>query len=412
MLENKSRSKNIRRIMFSLIMVCFALFITYYGQAIGRYNTTILAFHYGYGFISRGLLGTAYLFLDRILPFDILNYAGVVNVTLVATSVIVIVFLLLSFLILKKCRDEYLTDAGYLLIFFAMFFVSMFYSVRNFGRPDVYMMFFTFLGLMLLICEKAEWLLIPLSIISVMIHQGYVFMFYNIFMYLLFYKAYQSSGKKRKKYALILCISFLAVSALFLYFNFFSHVNGPEIYDEVIELAAKLGPEGEVFDILVNHEILGIDPWEQEWPQHIYNFIELPIFCLFMLPYLILGVRLFRSILSDAPTKADRFLYAMLPAGMITTLPCYILKIDYGRWLFADVAYLSLVVLALYALKDALVTQKVHALMEDLRSRYAYSSLLLVYISTVVPLYDIHINQILRTISEFMDTYWLHILPS
>lgn len=410
MLREKEKLKSILQFIVIFALICFALFITYYGQEVRRYNTTILAFNYSYGFISRGLLGTLYLGLNELLPYDILNYESVVNITLIATSVIVFVLFLLAILILSKIEMKYQTNIQYIILFFSMFFVPMFYSFRNMGRPDVYMMFFTFLGLILLISEKFEWLLLPLAILSVMVHQGYVFMFYNIFMYLLVYKAFHNTGRKRQKYIAILATSFLSVSALFLYFNFFSHINGEEIYNEIVALATKLGNEGEVFDILVNHEILGIDPWEEEWPQHIYNFIELPIFCLFMSPYILLGVRLFKSIILAAETRAEKYLYAFLPICSLTMLPSYLLKIDYGRWLFAGIAYFSLVILGLCALGDTLVTEKLHALMEDIRERYAYAALLLLFIGTMIPLHDIHINEVLRSISEWLDYYHLHII--
>jgi len=410
MLKNKAKVKSILQFIIVFSFLCFALFITYYSQEVRRYNTTILAFNYSYGFISRGLLGTLYMFLNDILPYDILNYESVVNITLIATSIIVFTFFILVVFLLAKIEEKYHTNIQYLIIFFAMFFVPMFYSIRNMGRPDVYMMFFTFIGLILIVSEKFEWLLIPLAILSVMVHQGYVFMFYNIFMYLLIYKAFHNTGKKRIKYLTILAISFVSVSVLFLYFNFFSHINGEEIYNEIVALATKLGNEGEVFDILIEHEILGIDPWEKEWPQHIYNFIELPIFCLFMSPYIVLGVRLFKNIIAAAETKAEKYLYAFLPLCSLTMLPSYILKIDYGRWLFAGVAYFSLVILALCALKDSLVTEKLHELIEDIKERYAYATLLLLFIGIMIPLYDIHINEVMRSISEWLDLYHLHIL--
>lgn len=408
--ETMTREQSIRRFMMTLLLICFGLFITYYAQNVGRYNTTILAFNYSYGFISRGLLGTLYLLLNDILPYDILNFESVVNITLIATTAIMITFLILAYCMLRKCKARYLTDVQYIILYFAMFFVSMYYSTRNLGRPDIYMMFLTFIGLFCIVHERFEWLVIPLSIACVMIHQGYVFLFYNIFMYPLIYQAFRTTGKRRIKYLSILGISFLSVAGLFLYFNFFSHLSGVDTANAIRKLAVQLGPEGDVYETLITHEILGIDPWNEEWPQHIYNFIELPIFCLFMLPYIILGVRLFRNILRAAETKADKILYALLPLCSGTILPCYILKIDYGRWIYAGVAYFSLVVLVLCALKDKVVTEQIHKLMEDIQSRYAYASLLLVYISTVVPLYDIHINQILRVISDYLDAYWLHIL--
>lgn len=410
MLETKARNKAILKFMFTLFMVCFALFITFYARNVERYNTTILSFNYSYGFISRGLLGSLYLWLNDVLPYDILNFEGVVNVTFLATTFIVAVFFLLALVIVRRCDDLYLTNVEYVIMFFAMFFVSMWYSTRNMGRPDVYMMFLTFIGLFLIIYEKFEWLLIPLAILSCMIHQGYVFLFYNIFMYLLAYKVLNHTGKKQKKYIAILGLSFIAVSILFLYFNFFSHAGGPEIYDEILALATMLGEEGEYFDILIEHEILGIDPWEREWPSHIYNFVELPAFCLFTLPYLILGVRLFKNIINVAETKLDKFKYALIPICALTIVPCYILKIDFGRWVFSGTAYFSMVILALVALKDKIVTEQLHALMEDIKARYAYAHLLLIYIVTMIPLYDIHINQITRVITDWLDNSFFHIL--
>ena len=271
MFKNNTKLKSILQFMFMFLLVCFALFVTYYGQEVRRYNTTILAFNYTYGFISRGLLGTLYLCLDKLLPGDILNYVDVANITLIATTVVMGVFVLLALCVLIKTKEKYLQGAQYIILFFAIFFVSMYYSLRNMGRPDIYMMFLTFIGLLLLVWGKMEWLIVPLSILNVMIHQGYVFMFYNIFMYPLIYKAFQHTGKKRKKYIAILITSFLSVSVLFLYFNFFSHINGEEIYDEIYALAAQLSNNGEVYETLLTHELLGIDPWDQEGPQHIHN---------------------------------------------------------------------------------------------------------------------------------------------
>ena len=410
MFQNKTKLKSILQFAFVFFLVCFALFVTYYGQEVRRYNTTILAFNYSYGFISRGLLGTLYLGLDALLPQDILNYVDAANITFIATNVIMGIFFILALYILIKTNEKYLNGAQNIILFFAIFFVPMYYSLRNMGRPDIYMLFLTFLGLILIIWGKMEWLIVPFSVLNVMIHQGYVFLFYNIFMYPLIYKIFQTTGKQRKKYIAILATSFLSVSVLFLYFNFFSHIGGQETYDSIYAMAAQLGNEGEVYETLLTHEILGIDPWDQEWPQHIYNFIELPIYCLIMSPFIVLGVRLFKNIITVAETKADKVKYALLPLCSATILPCYLLKIDFGRWIFAGLAYFALVVLVLYALKDEVVTEQVEQLIAQVQTKYSYAPLLLVYAATTIPLHDIHINEIMRSISEWLDYYYLHII--
>ena len=410
MFQNKTKLKSILQFVFVFFLVCFALFVTYYGQEVRRYNTTILAFNYSYGFISRGLLGTLYLGLDALLPQDILNYVDAANITFIATNVIMGIFFILALYILIKTNEKYLNGAQNIILFFAIFFVPMYYSLRNMGRPDIYMLFLTFLGLILIIWGKMEWLIVPFSVLNVMIHQGYVFLFYNIFMYPLIYKIFQTTGKQRKKYIAILATSFLSVSVLFLYFNFFSHIGGQETYDSIYAMAAQLGNEGEVYETLLTHEILGIDPWDQEWPQHIYNFIELPIYCLIMSPFIVLGVRLFKNIITVAETKADKIKYALLPLCSATILPCYLLKIDFGRWIFAGLAYFALVVLVLYALKDEVVTEQIEQLIAQVQTKYSYAPLLLVYAATTIPLHDIHINEIMRSISEWLDYYYLHII--
>lgn len=410
MFQNKTKVKSILQFVFVFFLVCFALFVTYYGQEVRRYNTTILAFNYSYGFISRGLLGTLYLGLDALIPKDILNYVDAANITFIATIIIMGVFFFLALYILIKTHEKYLKGAQNIILFFALFFVPMYYSLRNMGRPDIYMLFLTFLGLILIIWGKMEWLIVPFSVLNVMLHQGYVFLFYNIFMYPLIYKIFQTTGKQRKKYIAILATSFLSVSVLFIYFNFFSHISGQETYDSIYAMAAQLGNGGEVYETLLTHEILGIDPWEQEWPQHIYNFIELPIYCLIMSPFIVLGVRLFKNVITAANTKADKIKYALLPLCSATILPCYILKIDFGRWIFAGLAYFALVVLVLYALQDDVIPEQVEQLITEVHAKYSYAPLLLVYTATTIPLHDIHINEVMRSLSEWLDYYYLHII--
>ena len=74
MSQSKTKTKSMLQFLFVFLLMCFGLFLTYYGQEVRRYNTTILAFNYSYGFISRGLLGTLYLGLDALIPKDIINY--------------------------------------------------------------------------------------------------------------------------------------------------------------------------------------------------------------------------------------------------------------------------------------------------------------------------------------------------
>ena len=98
--------------------------------------------------------------------------------------------------------------------------------------------------------------------------------------------------EKRRYYFLLLAVTFVAASSLFVYFEFFSHVNGTRIYDEVVENAKQLAVDGETYSTaLVNHEILGEGVFMDEWFFHKINYVELPQFLLVFLPYIWIAVR-------------------------------------------------------------------------------------------------------------------------
>ena len=59
----------------TFILLTFILFVRFFDGKVSWINATMLAFSYKYGFISRGLVGTVYAVLNRILPFDMMNYA-------------------------------------------------------------------------------------------------------------------------------------------------------------------------------------------------------------------------------------------------------------------------------------------------------------------------------------------------
>ncbi len=194
------KKKQISRFMWLLILLSCAIFFLDYDERVLPYNSTILAFSYKYGFISRGLAGTIYQWIDHILPVNMIDYAMVLRFTLIVTLAFYVLFFAFCYQCMKRCQEEYLGRFLYLILFYAVFVVSMFAYKRNFGRLDLYLMALTVIGTMCLIAKKAEWLIVPLSMISVMYHQGYVFMFYNILLALLVYRLLSEKEKQTERY--------------------------------------------------------------------------------------------------------------------------------------------------------------------------------------------------------------------
>lgn len=407
------KKKQISRFMWLLILLSCAIFFLDYDERVLPYNSTILAFSYKYGFISRGLAGTIYQWIDHILPVNMIDYAMVLRFTLIVTLAFYVLFFAFCYQCMKRCQEEYLGRFLYLILFYAVFVVSMFAYKRNFGRLDLYLMALTVIGTMCLIAKKAEWLIVPLSMISVMYHQGYVFMFYNILLALLAYRLLSEKEKKaRIYYGVILLVSLIGCSALFLWFEFFSHTDGARYVDEIIANAKAMTKpfNGMTYhDTLIDHEILGIDLSDVEYPYRVMNWIEIPFFIAIISPYIVLAVKLFRRILARAQGKTERLKYGFLAIAAGTLLPLFLMKCDYARWVFALISYYCMIFLALVAMGDRIVAEELTGIFTEIKEKYPFAILLLLLPALLTPFWDVHINGLLRGISNPINETFLNL---
>lgn len=407
------KKKQISRFMWLLILLSCAIFFLDYDERVLPYNSTILAFSYKYGFISRGLAGTIYQWIDHILPVNMIDYAMVLRFTLIVTLAFYVLFFAFCYQCMKRCQEEYLGRFQYLILFYAVFVVSMFAYKRNFGRLDLYLMALTVIGTMCLIAKKAEWLIVPLSMISVMYHQGYVFMFYNILLALLVYRLLSEKEKKaRIYYGVILLVSLIGCSALFLWFEFFSHTDGVRYVDEIIANAKAMTKpfNGMTYhDTLIDHEILGIDLSDVEYPYRVMNWIEIPFFIAIISPYIVLAVKLFRRILARAQGKTERLKYGFLAIAAGTLLPLFLMKCDYARWVFALISYYCMIFLALVAMGDRIVAEELTGIFTEIKEKYPFAILLLLLPALLTPFWDVHINGLLRGISNPINETFLNL---
>lgn len=407
------KKKQISRFMWLLILLSCAIFFLDYDERVLPYNSTILAFSYKYGFISRGLAGTIYQWIDHILPVNMIDYAMVLRFTLIVTLAFYVLFFAFCYQCMKRCQEEYLGRFLYLILFYAVFVVSMFAYKRNFGRLDLYLMALTVIGTMCLIAKKAEWLIVPLSMISVMYHQGYVFMFYNILLALLVYRLLSEKEKKaRIYYGVILLVSLIGCSALFLWFEFFSHTDGVRYVGEIIANAKAMTKpfNGMTYhDTLIDHEILGIDLSDVEYPYRVMNWIEIPFFIAIISPYIVLAVKLFRRILARAQGKTERLKYGFLAIAAGTLLPLFLMKCDYARWVFALISYYCMIFLALVAMGDRIVAEELTGIFTEIKEKYPFAILLLLLPALLTPFWDVHINGLLRGISNPINETFLNL---
>lgn len=403
-MEIAEKNKKIKEFVLVEILFGAILFLRYYEAWVHRINGTMMAFSYKYGFISRGLIGSIYQGLDKILPVNMMNYQACVGYTLVITLLFYATVLGFFVLCLKKARAEYVDAMRYIMLFFTIFTVPMFASHYNFGRLDIYCVFLSILGVVLLIRGKAEWLLIPISVLGVMVHQGYVFMFFNIILVLLMYKILSTEGRERQKYIAVFGLSLVVAAVLFFWFELFSHANGNGIYEEIVANAKKLCKNGKIHQDVVDKEILGIDLTGREVEFHRMNAVQFPIFVLLMLPYILLLVRFFKGLVAQAAEKKDKIKYIFAAIGAGTILPDLLLKVDFGRWMYAIIAYYCVVLLALFAMGDEAVGKQFCLQIDRVKKHGFAAAVMLLYPLVLQPLWDVAICSVVAKLAGYINT--------
>lgn len=387
------REEKRRKFLFSLALFVIPCVLRYFNGKMNAQNTTVFAFSYKYGFISRGLMGSVWQLLDKLLPFDLMNFNSIQLFSGIATIIFFVVLFMFYNTCLKLCDEKYCRRVEYLICFLSVFIFPMFVTVECFGRLDVYLMILTLICCILLVKDKWEWLIVPVVTICVIMHHGYVFMYFNIILVLLFYKILMHE-KNRKKYIFIFVVTFFIASILFLYFEFFSHPEGEGIFDEIVSLSMALSMDGASYsESMVYHEILGLDVYELEELCHTMNRNESPFFSMFFCIYPIIGIYFLYNLFKGKSIK-EKWAYFAVAVGSLTILPQVILKVDYGRYVFATFFYYITIVICLIVMKDKNVYEQLENTIEVVKNKIPATKLLIVYPMIFMPFLDVHISYI------------------
>ncbi len=400
--------------MILLALYAVLQFMLNVQTTVGTYVTTMYAFSYKYGFISRGFQGTVLLFLDKILPWNFVSYQGVLVLCYLQILAYDVLVLLFIYICLKKSEISLHHGMWFCIFIFTTFAFPEYVAFQNFGRADAWTAGICIVGMLLLLTEKAEWMIVLLSAVGVCIHQGFVLMFMAPMLVILLVKGVdametQPDGKKRltertKKYWAILFWSAVVAVVLFLYFTYFSHYSSSGVYDEIYALADSMGYEGyevKVHAQLIMNEILGQSPASDEWSMHIYNFKEGLIFFILTLPYTILLVVFFRNCIKQANGVWEKLKYIAIALGAATILPDLIAKIDYGRWVYSIISYYFLVVMVLLAINDRIIIETFHTMAKKMKRYKVGVVLLCLYPLCMVPMGDTWITPISKMIADW-----------
>ena len=384
-MDKISDRKSIIKMLIPLMAYACLLSVRYYEGIVNCLNTTTFAFSYGYGFKARAFMGTVLRVLNKISPWDLMTYRGIVLFSVLLDVIFVVLLFVLFYHILKKSDSNNRIMLCALFFIFSTFAFPHFLTEENLGRTDICLCIMTIIGLLFLLYSRFEWVIVVISAMCVCIHQGYVLMFFNVFLAILFARAID--GKKRKKSIAIMVISIVICAVLFIYLNFLSHNNGHEIYDEIYSLASSLAHDGAVHRELMMHEVLGENPFTDEWKYHVFNFKEAGLLLVLFSPYFVIAIRFFYKCIKEAQ-GIYKLKYLAIALGSFTLLPDFIVKIDYGRWVFALLFYYFTVIPYFVATKDEIIVNNLNKVKAYFASHKIFAVALLIYPVFFTPLGD------------------------
>ena len=393
----------VNKFIIGLSIFYFLIFIKTYDAEMTIYNTSLLAFSYKYGFIPRAFIGSIYNLLDVILPVDMYTYAMAMRFIEIVTALFFAIMILIARKTLLMIDRKYFEPVGVLWIIYGVLFVSMFSTKYNFGRVDLFMMLIDAIGIYLLLNRRAEWLIIPLSIIGVLIHEGFVFMYLGVLLVALFYRCLMSD--KKTKYGLILGLSFVGASIAFLLIHFVRNPVDVDTYLAIYREGRKLSNIDMPHVSLLSAELLCVNLADIEKTFHKENIIQLPIFICMIVPYLLFAFGFVKNMFNKAEDIAGKLTSLAIALGWMTLLANYLLKVDYGRWVFATFNYCIMILIMMIGEGNEIVEYSLDIEVSKIKKHPGLASLMMIYPIISVPFWDVYINESLKRMSDFINMY-------
>ena len=151
-----------------LLLVSFVMFAFNFDGGVSGYNATLLGLTYANGILPRAFMGSIYYLMNWILPFDLYTYGNVQIFTFIATTLFIIFWCLPAYYFIRKTGKDYASYIEYIIVFVTLFVIGSFTSFFNYGRLDMYIAALTILATLILVSNKCEWLVIPISIVCVL----------------------------------------------------------------------------------------------------------------------------------------------------------------------------------------------------------------------------------------------------
>lgn len=291
--------------------------------------TTPFVFTYKYGIQSRFFIGNLFDLLLSPISIKRLYF-------FVLLSIIVLI-LLFSFFIAKLIRKTIPEYRNAVLLLSGIFLASPFslsflFYWGNFGRLDLYLIIFTLITLFLLPLPRWRFLTPILLLMGMATHQVFIFTYAFVIIGALFFELITSNFNKKN---LILFSSSILITCMaFIYFQFLT----PDIgFQSATDLYTHLSSQS---NIPVNQKMIEYE-YFKNIQDHLAEFVANALYLriltgalimILLSPIIIILSSIWRDIYQNSSHKWGVGILLMIP---LTTIPAFILTIDWGRWFAA-----------------------------------------------------------------------------
>lgn len=434
----KKNMKENKSFYFCILATMMAQAIRYFPFKFGGWNQIMLSFSYRYGFIQRAFLGTILDIISTVfhIPLGYMRYVyGIVTVAFYSALYLYILFKVLE---KEKTADAKFFFKGLALAFFMG--PGWVANYSNFALIDVWIELCSLLAVYFLVKDKYKWCSIIICCIGVLIYPGYVFTYWNIVVVFVFYKAFIVSAKVNKRYLILLLANIVCVGALCGYTLLGAKVKEEISIDYVMERTAEFvgkpveevqNHKGTIYALIFKNTVVEVDSEDVEetnaieeneistidlsinnaegifstWHIYIkeYGLLLVAMTVLFA-PFFYEIFKYWKLVVRYAKLNGWRkyWLYALIPFGALTIVPCYIVLNDYGRYTNAAFLYEFIMIWLFNMIHDEYVVQATSEYVKKVQENKCYYVFLLCYAAINGTFHQNLINELVSTVETYL----------
>jgi len=321
---------------FTVFMFEFLLKIPRIDEMVGWRTTQYVVNYKEYGLVEMGLIGSIFrMFTDYITPTMVYIFE-LIGVLLLSVTIAVFLGKMI-----RNSSEEIKFAVMMIVLLYVISPLSLtkFFSSRNYGIFDVFLMLIAFWIALLAIRRKNLWLLFPLSMIALMIHHVFALTYYMFVFGALMYYVFENKFEKKTTLFSVITVGISVIVTL--YFQFFREVSTYTSTEEAVA-AAK-----ENSGLLIEYEVLSrlfdpVDEYINKWSitglygktMDIFDRSLALLFTLALLsPMVVLFVAVWVKCVRRSVEKNEKIFYLFCLLSPLFSVVLFISAIDWDRWM-------------------------------------------------------------------------------